>query len=81
MLIDGPVNGNVPRKFFEPQRWPLSKPTDDRETLAARHGQDFMKRLCGERNEKACFTFKSESPGLIVKVEDAAAKTTLARLA
>ncbi len=71
--------GTVPARLLS-DRYSLSKPTDDREARAARHRHNFVKRLGGERYQQACLTFETKRPILIIKVEDAAAVTSILRL-
>ena len=57
----------------------LPEPTDDREAIAARHRQNFVKRLGGERDQQTRFAFETKGRGLVIKIQYAAAETTVSR--
>ena len=61
---------------------PLPEPTDDRETLAAGHWQNFVKRLGGECDQQTSFAFETKGHGVIggiVKIQNTTAETSCSR--
>jgi len=73
MLIRGPVNSYICLLVG------LSEPTDDRKPITIRYRQNFVKCIRGESDEETSFTFQTKRLILIIKIQHAAAVTTVLR--